>query len=85
MQRIIGRVININPDENSKLCDSNIGLLNLSDDNSGPIQKLKLNVTNLPSFSFYDGEIIVVEGTYDSTKTILHVIAVTKPAISTLP
>ena len=41
LQRLIGRIININP-EDQKLNESNIGLLNLSDENEGNSQKLKL-------------------------------------------
>jgi hypothetical protein len=41
LQRLIGRIININP-EDQKLNETNIGLLNLSDENEGNSQKLKL-------------------------------------------
>jgi hypothetical protein len=64
-QRLIGRVINVNPDDNSKLCESNIGLLNLSDENTGGVYKLKLQLGDLQSYSFFDGEVVVVDGIFD--------------------
>lgn len=41
LQRIIGRIVNLNHEE-TKLNDTNIGLLNLSDENTGGIYKIKL-------------------------------------------
>jgi hypothetical protein len=78
MQRLIGRVININPEE-QKLGETNVGLLNLNDENGGGISKIKLNLGDIPSFSFFDGEIVVVEGTYDTTSSKLNVRSVIKP------
>ena len=84
MQRLIGRVINMNPEE-PKLNEQNIGLINLNEENGGMLQKIKLQISDLQSYSFFDGEIIVVEGIYDSTNSKLNVIAIHKPTISTLP
>lgn len=36
-QRLIGRIINMNPLEDPKLNESNIGLLNLNDENGGNV------------------------------------------------
>lgn len=77
-QRLIGRIINMDRDD-PKLNESNIGLLNLSDENGGGISKIKLHLTEVPSYSFYEGEIVVVEGTYDSTQSKLLVQQIHKP------
>jgi subtilase family serine protease len=84
MQRLIGRVININPEE-QKLGETNVGLLNLNDENGGGISKIKLNLADIPSFSFFDGEIVVVEGTYDTTSSKLNVRSVIKPETQSIP
>jgi hypothetical protein len=42
-------------------------------------------MSEVGSYSFFEGEIVVVEGTYDSTHSKLNVIAVHKPSIDTLP
>ncbi len=64
-QRLIGRIINMNPLEDPKLNESNVGLLNLNEENGGNVQKIKLQLSDVQSYSFYDGEIVVVEGTHD--------------------
>ena len=64
-QRLIGRIINMNPLEDPKLNESNVGLLNLNEENGGNVQKIKLQLSDVQSFSFFDGEIVVVEGTHD--------------------
>ena len=74
----------MNP-EDPKLNETNIGLLNLSEENGGGISKIKLQMSEVGSYSFYEGEIVVVEGTYDSTQSKLNVIAVHKPSIEALP
>lgn len=84
MQRLIGRIINTNPEE-PKLSEANIGLLNLSDENGGNAQKIKLQLTELKSYSFFDGEIVVVEGTYDSNQTKMVVLAVHKANVESVP
>lgn len=80
-QRLIGRVINVNPDDNSKLCDSNIGLLNLSDENTGGVYKLKLQLGDLQSYSFFDGEVVVVDGIFDQNNSKINVIRIHKPMV----
>lgn len=65
-QRLIGRIVNMNQ-EDSKLNETNIGLLNLSEENGGGISKIKLQLGEVQAFSFFEGEIVVAEGVYDST------------------
>jgi hypothetical protein len=77
VQRLIGRIININPEE-PKLNESNIGILNLSEDNTGVLQKIKLQLSGVESYSFFEGEIVVVEGTYDTAQSKLNVSCVHK-------
>jgi DNA polymerase alpha subunit B len=84
VQRVIGRVVNLNQEE-SKLNDTNVGLLNLSEENSDEIRKIKLILGELKSYSLFDGEIVVAEGTYDTTKTKLNVMAIHKPHVGTIP
>lgn len=83
-QRLIGRIINLSIDE-AKLNESNIGLLNLSDENGGGISKIKLQLGEVKSYSFYEGEIVVAEGTYDSTSSKLNVQTIHKPTLATYP
>jgi hypothetical protein len=71
--------------EDPKLNESNVGLLNLSEDNGGGISKIKLQISELASYSFYEGEIVVAEGTYDSTSSKMIVAAIHKPKIEALP
>lgn len=67
------------PDENSKLTETSIGLLNLSEDFTGGVYKIKLQLGDLASYSFYDGEVVVIEGFHDSTNAKINVIRVHKP------
>jgi L-serine deaminase len=62
---LIGRIININSIEDPKLNETNVGLLNLNEENGGNVQKIKLQLSEVGSFSFFEGEIVVVEGTHD--------------------
>ncbi len=39
-----------------------MGLLNINEENSGNVQKIKLQLSEVASFSLFDGEIVVVEG-----------------------
>ncbi len=84
-QRLIGRIINMNPLEDPKLNESNVGLLNLNEENGGNVQKIKLQLSDVQSYSFFDGEIVVVEGTHDQNTARINVTAVHKPAISSIP
>lgn len=65
-QRVIGRVFAFNPDE-GKLSHENIALINLSEDNEFDTYKLKLNMSEVKSYSLFEGEIIVAEGFVDMT------------------
>lgn len=79
VQRLLGRVINMEGD-GQKLDESNVGILNLSDENGGGISKIKLHLADTQSFSFHEGEIVIVEGNYDSSQSRLHVSRIHKPA-----
>jgi DNA polymerase alpha subunit B len=67
--------------EDPKINDSNIGLLNLSEENGGGISKIKLQLGEVPSYSFFEGEIVVAEGVYDSTQSKLNVSRIYKPTL----
>jgi hypothetical protein len=64
--------------EDPKLSEQNVGLLNLNEDNSGNVQKIKLQMSEVPSYSLFDGEIVVVEGVYDSNTSRLNVAKIHK-------
>ena len=64
--------------EETKLNDTNIGLLNLSEDNANGIYKMKLQVGELKSFSFFDGEVVVAEGFNDSSNGKFNVVNIHK-------
>ncbi len=53
--------------------ESNIGLINLNEENGGNVNKLKLQLSEVQSFSFFDGEIVVAEGTQDSNTSRFNV------------
>ena len=75
--------MNLNPEE-GKLNDSNIGLLNLSEENTVVgVYKMKLQVGELKQFSFFDGEIVVAEGFNDPSGGKLNVVNIQKPIIQT--
>ncbi len=76
--RMIGRIININP-EDDKLNEFNIGLLNLDEENQNGVYKIKLNMSELQSYSIFEGEIVVVEGFNDAALTKLNVVRMHKP------
>lgn len=75
--RMIGRIININP-EDDKLNEFNIGLLNLDEENQNGVYKIKLNLSELKSYSLFEGEIVVVEGFNDGTYTKFNVVRMHK-------
>lgn len=52
--------------EDPKLSETNVGLLNINEENSGNIQRIKLQLSEVQSYSLFDGEIVVVEGVLDS-------------------
>lgn len=59
-QLIIGRVINLNT-EDSKLSQSSVSLINTSEYNTQSVT-IKVNLGEIPNFSLFEGEIVVVEG-----------------------
>ena len=76
--RMIGRIINVNPDE-GKLSEFNIGLLNLDEENQNGVYKIKLNLSEVKSYSVFEGEVVVVEGFNDAALTKLNVVRMHKP------
>jgi hypothetical protein len=50
--RLIGRIIKINSVEDPKLNETNVGLLNLNEENGGNVQKIKLQLSDVEPFSF---------------------------------
>lgn len=76
--RLIGRIININPEE-GKLNEFNIGLLNLNEDNQYGVHKMKLNMSEVKSYSVFEGEVVVVDGFIDNTHSKLNVTRIHKP------
>ena len=59
--RIVGRIINLST-EDSKLRPDTVGILNTSEESGSSIVRLKLNLSEVPYFSIFEGEIIVAEG-----------------------
>jgi len=64
--RIIGRVVNMSTEE-EKLKEDSIGLFNLGDEMSSTKQyRVKLNLSEVPNYSLFEGEIVVAEGFNDA-------------------
>ncbi len=61
---IIGKVVNMQS-EDTKLQVNHIGLININPDSNTNIMKIKLNLNELPTYSLFEGEVIVVEGIND--------------------
>ena len=47
VQRLIGRIVNMNTEESNKLNESNIGMINLSDDHQGEVAKIQLQLSEI--------------------------------------
>lgn len=56
-----------------------MGLMNLSDDISTGVYKLKINMSDVQSYSVFEGEIIVAEGFPDNTFSRFNVNRIFKP------
>ena len=64
--RIVGRIVNLST-EDAILNENSVGLFSLGDaDGSSTVYRLKLNLSELPSFSLFEGEVVVAEGFNDS-------------------
>ena len=63
--RIIGRVVNLSTEE-ATLNQDCVGLFNLGDENSATKYRVKLNLSEVPQYSVYEGEVVVAEGFHDS-------------------
>lgn len=77
--RIVGRVINTSI-EDDKLKQDSIGLLNTSEDGTGNVTRLILNLDEIHNFSLFEGEIIVAEG-FNGANSKFHVNRLHKPNI----
>lgn len=75
--RIVGRIINTSI-EDEKLKHDSIGLLNTSDDGTGSVTRLILNLDEINNFSLFEGEVIVAEG-YNGANSKFHVNRLFKP------
>ena len=80
--RLIGRVINMST-EDATLNQDCVGLFNLGDENSSSKYRVKLNLSEVPSYSVYEGEVVVAEGFNDANSKFnvnrLHKLAVRPP------
>lgn len=80
--RLIGRVINMST-EDTTLNQDCVGLFNLGDENSSSKYRVKLNLSEVPSYSVYEGEVVVAEGFNDANSKFnvnrLHKLAVRPP------
>ena len=56
---IIGRVITLHSEDQTKLRETNVGLINSSDDSQTNVFKVKLNLSECPEYSLFEGEVIV--------------------------
>ena len=64
--RIVGRIINLST-EDAILNENSVGLFSLGDsENSTNVYRLKLNLSEVQSFSLFEGEVVVAEGFNDS-------------------
>lgn len=71
--------------EDPKLQENNVGLLNLNEENGGNVQKMKLQLNDVQSYSIFDGEIVVAEGVYDANTSRLNVAKIHKLDIQSMP
>jgi hypothetical protein len=71
--------------EDPKLQENNVGILNLNEENGGNVQKMKLQLNDVQSFSLFDGEIVVAEGVYDANTSRLNVAKIHKLDIQSMP
>ena len=78
MQRIFGRIVNFSS-EDDKLKSDSIGLFNIQD-GSGTVFKLKLNMSEVQSYSVFEGECVVAEG-YNDSNSRFNVNRLHKPSI----
>lgn len=79
-QRIVGRVVNMSQ-EDPKLKEPYIGLINTSEDSATGITKILLNLSEVQELSLFEGEIIIAEGFADINSKF-NVNRVFKPAIN---
>ena len=77
---IVGRVVNLST-EDAKLTPDSVGLLNIGEESSSTnIFKLKLNISEVKTFSLFEGEVIVCQG-YNDSNSKFNVNQIHKPEI----
>jgi len=81
--RIVGRIVNQST-EDSKIRADTVGILNTSAEEGQTIFKLKLNVSEVPFFSLFEGEVVVAEGFSDANSKF-NVNRLFKPEVNTIP
>ncbi len=62
-----------------------MGLINLNDENGGNVQKMKLQLNDVESYSLFDGEIVVADGAYDANTSRLNVSKIHKLDVQHMP
>ena len=85
--RIVGRIVNLNMEE-PKLSPDSVGLFNLGDENnSTKVYRLKLNLSELSTFSLFEGEVVCAEGFMDSNSRFnvnrIHKASIRAPEVTT--
>ena len=85
--RIVGRIVNLNMEE-PKLSPDSVGLFNLGDENnSTKVYRLKLNLSELSTFSLFEGEVVCAEGFMDSNSRFnvnrIHKASIRAPELTT--
>ena len=64
--RIVGRIVNLST-EDAILNENSVGLFSLGDSENAPtVYRLKLNLSEVQSYSLFEGEVVVAEGFNDS-------------------
>ena len=64
--RVIGRIINLST-EDAILNENSVGLFSMGDGEYAPnVPRLKLNLSEVPTYSLFEGEVVVAEGFNDS-------------------
>jgi hypothetical protein len=72
-------VFNFIQNEDEKLSEHGIGLINFNDASTTQVFKLKLNMNDVQKYSLFEGEIIVAEGFLDTSASKFNVNRIFKP------
>ena len=74
----MGRVINIST-EDAHLREDGVGLFNVGDETSASKFRVQLNTAEVPSYSLFEGEVVVAEG-FNDLNSRFNVNRIHKPA-----